>query len=62
MIKHHELSTYSVCNFKFSQINNHINVYVSRKITNKIKQIERFGEPQKNLPAVKNPIMRGYQY
>ena len=28
-------------------------IYVFGKITNKIKQIERFGEPQKNLPGVK---------
>ena len=28
-------------------------IVVFGKITNKIKQIERFGEPQKNLPGVK---------
>ena len=46
MIEHHELITYSLCSELLS-------LYIFGKITNKIKQIERFGEPQKNLPGVK---------
>ena len=39
-----------LCTYKSLQNNNYI---FDISITSKIKQIERFGEPQKNLPDVK---------